>query len=105
MFFSLACFNAGLWCKLHYMQSDVTWLCNQYKSGRNDLKFLSYSLRQPFIPQNRLTAVYNYPLDFSSQKPEGRFSVTSSAFGEKGLSGEEMAGFAGYAGAGIPSAI
>lgn len=44
-------------------------------------------------------------IDFSSQKPEGRFSVTSSAFGEKGLSGEEMAGFAGYAGAAIPSAI
>jgi hypothetical protein len=71
----------------------------------NDLKFLSRSLCLPFIPQNRLTALSNYPLDLSSQKPEGRFSVTSSAFGEKGLSGEQMAVFAGCAGAGIPSAI
>lgn len=39
------------------------------------------------------------------KKPEGRFGVTSSAFGEKGLSGEEMAAFGELSDPAHPSAI
>jgi hypothetical protein len=44
-------------------------------------------------------------LIFHPLKPEGRFGITSSAFGEKRLSGEEMAGFGGFPGAPYPSAV
>jgi len=44
-------------------------------------------------------------LIFHPEKAEGRFGVGGGGFGEKALSGEQMAGFAGNAGAGIPSAI